>query len=149
MKLVEIVRTEETSDDTYETAKAFVKKIGKVGITAKDTPGFVVNRLLVPYIAQAQLLVERGDATPEDVDIAMQLGAGHPMGPIHLSDYIGQDISNFVLSGWVRDFPDEPAFVIPDSLKKMVAEGNLGRKTGKGYYEWDSPGDVLPKHLKK
>jgi len=149
MKLVEIVRTDHTSEETYQTAKQFVQTIKKTGITCKDTPGFVVNRLLVPYMAQAIALVERGDATPEDVDIAMQLGAGHPMGPIHLSDYVGNDINNFVLQGWVDNFPEEPAFMVPELLKQKIAANELGRKAGKGFYEWDSPTDTFPKHMKK
>lgn len=149
MKLVEIVRTDHTSEETYQTAKAFVQTIKKTGITCKDTPGFVVNRLLVPYMAQAIALVERGDASPEDVDIAMQLGAGHPMGPIHLSDYVGNDINNFVLQGWVDNFPEEPAFMVPDLLKQKIAAKELGRKTGKGFYEWDGPNETFPNHMKK
>jgi len=149
MRLVEIVRTDHTSDATIEAAQGFVKKIGKTAVNCKDTPGFIVNRLLVPYITQAMLMVERGDATPEDIDIAMRLGAGHPMGPVHLSDYIGHDTCLFINQGWVDNFPEEPAFIVPENLKKMVGEGNLGRKSGQGFYEWESPVDSVPKHLKK
>ena len=91
-------------------AQDYVKRIGKVSISCKDTPGFVVNRLLVPFIGQAVEMAERGDATPQDIDTAMVLGTGHPMGPLHLSDYIGNDTIFNVLHGWERDFPDEPLF---------------------------------------
>ena len=109
----------------------YVAKIGKVSISCKDTPGFVVNRLLVPFIGEAMQMAERGDATPQDIDTAMCLGTGHPMGPLHLSDYIGNDTILFVLDGWKKDFPDDPSFTVPESLREMVAAGNLGRKTGK------------------
>jgi len=149
MRLVEIVRTDHTTDATIEAAAAFVKQIGKTGVNCKDTPGFIVNRLLVPYMVQAILMVERGDATPEDIDTAMRLGAGHPMGPIHLADYVGQDTNLFINEGWVNNFPEEPAFVVPQMLKDLVKDGKLGRKSGQGFYEWDSPSDTMPKHLKK
>lgn len=149
MRLVEIVRTEHTSDATIGAASDFVKKIGKTGVHCGDTPGFIVNRLLVPYMVQAMLMAERGDATPEDIDTAMRLGAGHPMGPIHLTDYVGQDTNLFINEGWVKNFPDEPAFVVPQVLRDLVKDGKLGRKSGQGFYEWDSPGDTMPKHLKR
>ena len=145
MKLVEVVRTDATSDAAFAAGHAYCKAIGKTSISAKDTPGFVVNRLLVPYIAQAMLMVERGDATAEDIDIAMRLGTGHPMGPIHLSDYVGQDTNLFILDGWVKNFPDEPNFVVPEVLRKLNAEGRLGRKAGEGFYKWeDGPGSTKP-----
>ena len=109
----------------------YVAKIGKTSISCKDTPGFVVNRLLVPFIAQAMEMVQRGDATAQDIDIAMRLGTGHPMGPLHLSDYVGQDTMLFVLEGWKKNFPNESAFIVPENLRSMIAAGNLGRKTGK------------------
>ena len=109
----------------------YVAKIGKVSISCKDTPGFVVNRLLVPFIGQAIEMAHRGDATPQDIDTAMRLGTGHPMGPLHLSDYIGNDTILFVLDGWEKNFPDDPSFRVPENLREMVAAGNLGRKTGK------------------
>ena len=89
------------------------------------------------------LLVERGDASIADVDVSMQLGAGHPMGPLHLADYIGLDTCQYILQGWVEKHPNEPAFVVPESLKKLVNAGHLGRKTGRGYYHWtgDKRGD--------
>jgi 3-hydroxyacyl-CoA dehydrogenase len=89
MKLVEVIRTDHTTDATFNTMLAFGQSIGKTTVSCVDTPGFIVNRLLVPYLAQAMAMVDRGEASIEDIDTSMQLGAGHPMGPIHLSDYIG------------------------------------------------------------
>ncbi|KAL9182420.1 hypothetical protein ACHAXT_013072 [Thalassiosira profunda] len=137
MKLVEVIKTDHTDPAAFNTAMKWVEQIGKVGVTCKDTPGFIVNRLLVPNLVQAISLVERGDASTKDVDLSMQLGAGHPMGPLHLADYIGLDTCLFIMEGWVKDFPDEKAFMVPDSLKKMVEANELGRKTGKGFYHWD------------
>ena len=82
-------------------------------------------------------MVDRADASIKDIDISMQLGAGHPMGPLHLADYIGLDTCYFIAKGWVEKYPNEPAFVIPQCLKNMVDAGHLGRKTGKGFYHWD------------
>lgn len=137
MKLVEVVRTDATDPAVFEAAKNWVHAINKHPVSCKDTPGFIVNRLLVPYLAQAIALYERGDATKEDIDVSMQFGAGHPMGPITLADYVGLDTTLFILEGWVRDHPHEPAFFVPEIVRKKVAEGKLGRKTGEGFYKWD------------
>jgi len=137
MKLVEVVKTEHTSDAVFDTTMEWVEQIGKVGVKCRDTPGFIVNRLLVPNLVQAMLLVERGDASVRDVDLSMKLGAGHPMGPLHLADYVGLDTCLFIMEGWVKDFPDERAFVVPDILREKVKKNELGRKTGKGFYNWD------------
>ena len=99
MKLVEVVRTEHTDPDVFDSVLSWVDRIGKVGVSCKDTPGFIVNRLLVPNLMQAMALVERGDASTRDVDLSMQLGAGHPMGPLHLADYIGLDTCLFIMEG--------------------------------------------------
>jgi 3-hydroxyacyl-CoA dehydrogenase len=99
MKLVEVVRTEYTNPDVFDSVLHWVDQIGKVGVSCKDTPGFIVNRLLVPNLMQAMALVERGDASTKDVDVSMQLGAGHPMGPLHLADYIGLDTCLFIVEG--------------------------------------------------
>ena len=88
-------------------------------------------------MSQALLMVDRGEATIEDIDVSMQLGAGHPMGPIHLSDYIGLDVMHSILVGWQKDFPHEAAFVMPKCLEEKVAQGHLGRKTGQGFYTWE------------
>ncbi|KAI9916856.1 hypothetical protein PsorP6_018139 [Peronosclerospora sorghi] len=137
MKLVEVVRTDATDPQVFEACKQWVLDIGKHPVSCNDTPGFIVNRLLVPYLAQAIALYERGDASKEDIDVSMQLGAGHPMGPITLADYVGLDTTLFILEGWVRDHPNDPAFFVPEILSKKVAEGKLGRKTGEGFYKWD------------
>ena len=137
MRLVEVVRTDKTDDNVFAAARAFGEACGKSPVSCKDTPGFVVNRLLVPYMTQALLMLERGDASKEDIDTAMQLGCGHPMGPLTLTDYVGLDTTLFILQGWKERYPDEPAFEVPAILERLVAEGKLGRKTGEGFYKWD------------
>ncbi|UYV84320.1 HADH, partial [Cordylochernes scorpioides] len=97
MKLLEVIRIPDTSDETYEKLMEFGKNVGKTTITCKDTPGFVVNRLLVPYLLEAIRMLERGDASPRDIDTAMKLGAGYPMGPFELADYVGLDTTKFIL----------------------------------------------------
>jgi len=136
MKLLEVVKTPETSDETYEKLMAWAKAIGKTAITCKDTPGFVVNRLLIPLLAESIRMLERGDASPRDIDIAMKLGAGHPMGPIELADYVGHDTTNSILNGWHKKFPENPLFNPLPSLQKLVNEKKLGIKTGEGYYSY-------------
>ncbi len=137
MQLVEVVATKATREDVFAAAKAFGSKCGKTPIRASDTPGFVVNRLLVPYLVEAIRMLERGEATKEDIDTGMQLGCGHPMGPLTLVDYVGLDTTLFILDGWHRRFPNDPLFVPPKMLRDMVAKGTLGRKSGKGFYEWE------------
>lgn len=137
MRLVEVVRTDATDEDVFATARSFGEAVGKAPVSCKDTPGFVVNRLLVPYMVQSLLMLERGDATKEDIDVAMQMGCGYPMGPITLTDYVGLDTTLSILEGWVDRYPDEPAFAIPQILRTKVNEGKLGRKTGEGFYTWD------------
>jgi 3-hydroxyacyl-CoA dehydrogenase len=137
MRLVEVVRTDATSEDAFASARAFGEAVGKTPVACKDTPGFVVNRLLVPYMTQALLMLERGDASKEDIDAAMQFGCGYPMGPLTLTDYVGLDTTLSILQGWVERYPDEPAFAIPAILEQKVAEGKLGRKTGEGFYKWE------------
>ncbi|KAI4456958.1 hydroxyacyl-coenzyme a dehydrogenase mitochondrial [Holotrichia oblita] len=136
MKLLEVVRIPETSDETYRAFMDWGKSIGKTCITCKDTPGFVVNRLLIPYKLEAFRMYERGDASFEDIDIAMKLGAGYPMGPFELSDYTGLDLSKDILEGWHKKFPDDPLFKPVPIVEKMVAEGKLGRKSGEGFYKY-------------
>jgi len=137
MQLVEVVRLPETAPDVLDAALAFARACGKEPVVCKDTPGFIVNRLLVPFLVQALLMAERGDASKEDIDTAMRLGCGHPMGPITLADYVGLDTTLAILEGWHRRHPEEPAFVIPQSLRDKVAAGKLGRKTGEGFYRWE------------
>ena len=137
MKLVEVIRTDETSDDVFQAADQYAKRIGKVAVHAKDTPGFVVNRLLVPYLLEAVRMLERGEATRDDIDQGMMLGCGHPMGPLTLLDYVGLDTTLAIIEGWHERFPDNPLFFPPQQLKDMVNDGRLGRKSGEGFYKWD------------
>ena len=137
MKLVEVVRSDATDDEVFAAARSFGEALGKAPVSCKDTPGFVVNRLLVPFMVQSLLMLERGEAAKEDIDVAMQFGCGHPMGPITLTDYVGLDTTLHILEGWVARFPDETAFAIPEILRQRVAEGKLGRKTGEGFYRWE------------
>ncbi|XP_063625683.1 hydroxyacyl-coenzyme A dehydrogenase, mitochondrial-like [Cydia splendana] len=137
MRLLEVVRGDATSEQTYQTMMEWGKAVGKTCITCKDTPGFVVNRLLVPYIAEAIRLYQRGDASAKDIDIAMKLGAGYPMGPLELADYVGLDTNKFILDGWHKKYPNETLFNPIPALDKMVAKGRLGVKTGEGFYKYD------------
>jgi len=137
MKLVEVVRIPETSDETNEKLREFSKNLGKVSVQAKDTAGFIVNRLLVPYMMESVRMIERGDATAEDVDIAMKLGAGYPMGPVQLADYVGLDTCKFIMDGWSELFPDNPLFAQSELLNKLVAEGKFGMKSGEGFYKYN------------
>ncbi|KAG7312510.1 hypothetical protein JYU34_002031 [Plutella xylostella] len=137
MKLLEVIRGADTSDMTYQTMMQWGKEVGKTCITCKDTPGFVVNRLLVPYVAEAIRLYERGDASARDIDIAMKLGAGYPMGPLELADYVGLDTNKFILDGWHKKYPQEQLFKPIPLLNKLVSEGKLGIKSGEGIYKYD------------
>lgn len=139
MKLVEVIRTAETSQDTYETLVELARKLKKTPVTCKDTPGFIVNRLLVPYMFEAVRMVERGDATKEDVDIAMKLGAGYPMGPFELMDYVGLDTAKFITDGWYQSgkgLKGDKLVAPSPSLDKLVKEKKLGRKSGEGFYKY-------------
>lgn len=136
MKLLEVIRTNDTSEETYQALMGWGKAVGKTTITCKDTPGFVVNRLLVPQLAEAVRMMERGDATFQDIDIAMKLGAGHPMGPFELADYVGHDTTNSIIEGWHEKFPDNPLFEPVKALQKLVKEGKLGVKAGEGFYNY-------------
>jgi len=137
MKLVEVIHTKYTDTETFDKAFNWVKSIGKVAVKCGDTPGFIVNRLLVPSLMQAMLMVDRKDASVKDIDLSLKLGAGHPMGPLHLADYIGLDTCYYIVKGWTEKFPNEPSFAIPECLKEKVRCRNFGRKSGKGFYEWD------------
>lgn len=137
MKLCEVVRTQHTDAAVFDTCKAFVASLGKHPVSCKDTPGFIVNRLLVPSLAQAIAMRDRGDASTEDIDRSMELGAGHPMGPLTLADYVGLDTCLFILQGWVDKYPNESSFFVPKGLKAKVAAGKLGRKSGEGFWVWD------------
>ncbi|XP_008148481.2 hydroxyacyl-coenzyme A dehydrogenase, mitochondrial isoform X1 [Eptesicus fuscus] len=136
MKLVEVIKTPMTSQKTFESLLDFSKALGKHPVTCKDTPGFIVNRLLVPYLMEAVRLYERGDASKEDIDIAMKLGAGYPMGPFELLDYVGLDTTKFIMDGWHEMDTQNPLFQPSQSVNKMVAEKKLGKKTGEGFYKY-------------
>jgi 3-hydroxyacyl-CoA dehydrogenase len=136
MKLLEVIRIPETSEETYTTAMAFGKKLGKVTITCKDTPGFVVNRLLIPYMAEAVRMLEREDASAKDIDVAMKLGAGYPMGPFELADYVGLDTTKSVIETYARHEPENPLFKPIPLLNDLVNSGKLGMKTGEGFYKY-------------
>merc|ERR1712150_353584 len=105
-------------------------------VDCKDTPGFIVNRLLVPYMIEAVRLVERGDCTTRDADTAMKLGAGYPMGPFELCDFVGLDTMKFILDGWNKSYPDNELFQPSQMLDKLVGEGKLGMKSGEGFYSY-------------
>ncbi len=135
MKLVEVVRTILTSDETFETIFEFAKTVGKTPISAKDNSGFIVNRLLVPYLLDAVRAYEQGLGSREDIDTGMKLGCGHPMGPLELCDFIGLDTMYFVAEVMFDEYR-EPRFAPPGLLKRMVKAGLLGRKTGKGFYDY-------------
>uniref|UniRef100_A0AC34QQT1 3-hydroxybutyryl-CoA dehydrogenase n=1 Tax=Panagrolaimus sp. JU765 TaxID=591449 RepID=A0AC34QQT1_9BILA len=136
MKLVEVVKGAETTDVVYESLLAFCKRLGKTPVRSRDTPGFIVNRLLIPYLLEAMRMAERGDATKEDIDTAMKLGTGHPMGPFELLDYIGLDTMKFVVDGWHQRYPDDPRFMPSETLDELVKQGKLGRKTGQGFHSY-------------
>ena len=135
MKLVEVVKTIVTSPETIHTLYDFVKKLGKTPILAQDTPGFIVNRLLVPYLLYAIRMYEQGLATKEDIDEGMKLGCGHPMGPLTLLDFVGLDTTYYIAEIMFDEFRD-PMFAPPPLLKRMVLAGQLGRKSGKGFYDY-------------
>ncbi|HEV8536996.1 MAG TPA: 3-hydroxybutyryl-CoA dehydrogenase [Candidatus Limnocylindria bacterium] len=139
MKLVEIVKALTTSDETIATLKEFVAKLGKTGVMCKDTTGFIVNRLMVPYLLGAVRMLELGIATKEDIDQAVKLGLGYPMGPFELIDYTGVDINYHVANVFFDEFKD-PGMAPPPLLRRMVLAGRLGTKTGKGFYEYDEQG---------
>ncbi|NXF95134.1 HCDH protein, partial [Eubucco bourcierii] len=136
MKLVEVIKTPMTSQKTFESLMDFSKAVGKSPVSCKDTPGFIVNRLLVPYMMEAVRLFERGDASKEDIDVAMKLGAGYPMGPFELLDYVGLDTSKYIIDGWHSLEPNNPLFAPSPLLNKLVEEKKLGKKTGEGFYKY-------------
>ncbi len=135
MKLVEVVRTIATTPETIDRLYAFAQKLGKEPIHAKDTPGFVVNRLLVPYLLYAIRVYEDGLASKEDIDKGMKLGCGYPMGPFELLDFVGLDTTYFIAQIMFDEFKD-PMMAPPTLLKRMVLAGRYGRKNGKGFYDY-------------
>jgi 3-hydroxybutyryl-CoA dehydrogenase len=135
MKLVEVVRTILTSDDAFDRAYAFAKSLGKEPVSCRDNSGFIVNRLLVPYILDAIRAYEEGVGSIEDIDKAMQLGCGYPMGPFTLLDFVGLD-TTYYISQVMFDEYREKRFAAPPLLRKMVLAGKYGRKSGSGFYEY-------------
>jgi 3-hydroxybutyryl-CoA dehydrogenase len=135
MQLVEVVRTVTTSPATFDRAFAFARSLGKEPIAAKDTSGFVVNLLLVPYLLDAIRALERGVASTPDIDKAMQLGCGHPMGPLTLLDFVGLDTTYKIAEIMFTEFREQ-RYAPPPLLKRMVLAGMYGRKSGKGFYDY-------------
>ncbi|GAA5889016.1 hypothetical protein JCM16303_004219 [Sporobolomyces ruberrimus] len=141
MKLVELIATEETDPVVMESLLDLCKRMKKSPVQCKDTPGFIVNRLLVPYMLEAIRMYERGDATAEDIDTAMKLGAGLPMGPLELSDFVGLDTLSHIAKGWRQERVstgeiDEKSVEQVDVLEKLVGEGKMGRKSGHGFFKY-------------
>ncbi len=136
MKLVEVIRALTTSDETYQTVFAFAGSLGKEPITAPDRPGFIVNRLLVPYLLDAIRAYENGLGTIEDIDKGMKLGCGYPMGPFTLLDFVGLDTTYYIANIMFEEFR-EPAYAPPPLLKRMVLAGRMGRKSGQGFYKYE------------
>ncbi|MFA5646466.1 MAG: 3-hydroxyacyl-CoA dehydrogenase NAD-binding domain-containing protein [Candidatus Ratteibacteria bacterium] len=135
MKLVEIVRGKQTCDETVAKALAFAEQLKKVPVLVNESPGFIVNRLLIPMINEAAYALQDGVAEKEAIDTAMKLGAAHPMGPLELADLIGLDVCLHIMEIFEREFASDKYAPAP-ILKKMVQEGNLGRKTGRGFYKY-------------
>jgi len=135
MKLVEVVRTISTSEETIETVKQFAVSLGKTPVLAKDTAGFIVNFLLIPYLLAAIRMLENGMATRNDIDTAMKLGCGYPMGPFTLLDYVGLDTTLWAAEAIYDEYRD-PLYAPPPLLRRMVLSGMYGRKSGKGFYDY-------------
>jgi len=137
MQLVEVVRAPMTDDAVLAEVDAFAKQLPKVVVAAQDTPGFVVNRLLVPFLLDAIRVLESGIATKEDIDAGMKLGCGHPMGPLVLLDFVGLDTTYYIANIMFDEFK-EPRFAPPPLLKRMVLAGWHGKKSGRGFYDYSS-----------
>ncbi|HSE17150.1 MAG TPA: 3-hydroxyacyl-CoA dehydrogenase family protein [Pyrinomonadaceae bacterium] len=147
MKLVEVVKTILTDDDVYEQAVEFGKKLGKVPVRAGDKTGFIVNRLLVPYMLDAIRALEEGVGSIVDIDNAMKLGCGYPMGPFTLGDFVGLDTTYYIAEIMFNEFR-EKRFAPPPLLKRMVLAGLYGRKTGRGFYDYTKdPKNPTPMNL--
>jgi 3-hydroxybutyryl-CoA dehydrogenase len=145
MKLVEVVRTIATEPTVYEEVVAFVTKLGKTPVRAHDSTGFIVNRLLVPYLLDAIRALEEGVGSIEDIDNSMKLGCGHPMGPLTLLDFVGLDTTYYISQIMFEEFK-ERRFAAPPLLKRMVLAGWNGRKAGRGFYDYSDP--QTPKAMK-
>jgi 3-hydroxybutyryl-CoA dehydrogenase len=143
MKLVEVVRTIATSDEVFEAAYEFGKKLGKVPVRTSDKTGFIVNRLLVPYLLDAIRAYEEGVGSIPDIDNAMKLGCGYPMGPFTLLDFVGLDTTYYITQVMYDEFK-ERRFASPPLLKRLVMAGWYGRKSGKGFYDYSNPEIPVP-----
>jgi 3-hydroxybutyryl-CoA dehydrogenase len=146
MKLVEVVRTVATADDVYEAAYEFAKKLGKVPVRTSDKTGFIVNRLLVPYLLDAIRAYEEGVGSIEDIDNAMKLGCGYPMGPFTLLDFVGLDTTYYITHVMYDEFK-ERRFASPPLLKRLVMAGWYGKKSGKGFYDYSDPNKPVANRL--
>ncbi|MGZ3610100.1 MAG: 3-hydroxyacyl-CoA dehydrogenase family protein [Ktedonobacteraceae bacterium] len=135
MKLVEVVQTISTSEETIETVKQFAVSLGKTPVLAKDTAGFIVNFLLIPYLIAAIRMLENGQASRDDIDNAMKLGCGYPMGPFTLLDYVGLDTTLWAADAIYEEYKD-PLYAPPPLLRRMVQSGMFGKKSGKGFYDY-------------
>lgn len=136
MKLVEIIKGYDTSDETYEVAKSVCESFGKTAISVEEAPLFAVNRILVPMISEAVLVLEVGTASAEDIDTGMRLGANHPIGPLALADLIGLDVLVMVMDNLYTETQDSK-YRTPTLLRKLVRAGHFGRKTGQGFYKYN------------
>ena len=143
MKLVEVVKTIATAPEVYESAYEFGKKLGKVPVRTSDKTGFIVNRLLVPYLLDAIRAYEEGVGSIEDIDNAMKLGCGYPMGPFTLLDFVGLDTTYYITHVMYDEFK-ERRFASPPLLKRLVMAGWCGRKSGKGFYDYADPANPVP-----
>ena len=143
MKLVEIVRSERTTDETLEASRAFVAALGKEAIVVRDSPGFATSRLGLALGLEAMRMLEQGVAGAVDIDRAMELGYGHPMGPLKVSDLVGLDVRLSIAEILHRELGVEQ-FRPPENLRALVREGKLGRKTGQGFHRWDKPAGEKP-----
>jgi len=146
MKLVEVTRTIATDDAVFDEAHAFAQRLGKVPVRATDRPGFIVNRLLVPFLLDAVRALEEGVASIEDIDNSMKLGCGHPMGPLTLLDFVGHDTTYYIANIMFEEFK-EKRFAPPPLLKRMVLAGWNGRKSGRGFYDYSDPKNPKPVKL--
>jgi len=146
MKLVEVVKTIATAPEVFDTAYEFGKKLGKVPVRTSDKTGFIVNRLLVPYLLDAIRAYEEGVGSIPDIDNAMKLGCGYPMGPFTLLDFVGLDTTYYITHVMFDEFR-ERRFASPPLLKRLVMAGWYGRKTGKGFYDYTDPNNPVPNRL--
>ena len=143
MRLVELIRTIATDAKVYEEVAAFAARLGKVAVHTSDHPGFIVNRLLVPYLLDAVRALQEGVGSIPDIDQAMKLGCGHPMGPLTLLDFVGIDTTYYIANIMFEEFK-EPRFAPPPLLRRMVLAGWNGRKSGRGFYEYNDPENPKP-----